>query len=155
MSGAVLNASKPGVYSQVWDAMLVSTDASVPGDIRTIETGSVNSTTLAFNSCRQPLAADLVKTSVVGHGLFCVALDTVAAGATGRFRIKGQVQALIVATPAVGTRMTATDQANGLTAGAAAATNQKEIAIMQETGVAAALKMVEFNGWEGFSYFGA
>ncbi len=120
------------------------------GDCLQLDESAVDTTTGLFYKLKQAATATL------NTGRYCIAA-TAGSSATDVITVvwKGDVKALIVATPAIGTHMAATNAARGLTAASATAINQKVIAVMRETGVAAALKKVDFDGVAGFGYLGA
>jgi hypothetical protein len=101
----------------------------------------VDATTDRYDTVGQPLTAEL------DLGIFAVALEDVAAGARGRFRFRGVVDALITGTPAVGAPVAANNASDAI--GATSAT-EKVIGYMIELGVDATLKKVYFDGIAGF-----
>lgn len=139
-----------GFYGQDEGEMLLDTALTCArGDVMMVKESAVNATSGVPDTILVPAA---VSSDVGGleAGNFCVCLEAQATAAGPvRVRFRGRVEALIVATPAIGVQMAATAAARGLTAGVA---GQKIIAKMQEVGVAAALKRVDFNGIEGFGH---
>lgn len=132
-----------GLHIETHDARMTSTNAVTKGDVVSVTTATVDSTTDRYDTVGQPVTAELE------FGLFAVALEDVAAGGEGWFRFKGVVDALITGTPAVGAAVAAGNASDAL---GAIATNEKCLGYMIELGVDATLKKVYFDGIAGFGH---
>ncbi len=81
-------------------------------------------------------------------GVFVVALDDVASGATGRFAVSGIVDCLISGTPAIGAGVSVKVTTKDLLAAAA---ESKCVGYMLETGAnGVGIQSVLFDGYNGF-----
>jgi len=81
-------------------------------------------------------------------GMFVVALEDVASGATGRFAVSGIVDCLISGTPAIGAGVSVKVTTKDLITAAAA---NKCVGYMLETGAnGVGIQSVLFDGWNGF-----
>ena len=101
------------------------------------------------------VANALVLTSDNGVGIFAVALETIASGATGRFAVAGIVDVLIEGTPALGTAMSAQGGAGGKDA-VTAVVNDKILGYMLELVASDGdVGSMMFDGYNGFGIKGS
>lgn len=127
-----------GIFVERTTYKMISTNAVVAGDLVVVD-GTVG-TNVVFDTVKQPATADL------DHGIFAVALETVATAGTGLFLFRGIVDGQTTGTPAVGAALAA---ANGADTFAASSTTNKILGFALVTGTTTPTSIL-FNGIEGF-----
>jgi len=134
------------------DFLMISTDACTKGDIMSIDISVLSTrngvTVEAFDTVVHPEAAgDTAET--VDSGIFCVALQDLAAGATGMFRFRGIVDVRGGAGVTSGHPFGVGEDKHS--AAATDSTKVVGVAIETHTDAASPLYSSIFNGIEGFS----
>jgi len=100
-----------GIYLERTVYKMIATTAVVAGDVM-VSDGTVDATTQVLDTMVQVSAAAELESGLLG-----VAMDTIAAGATGPFLFRGFIDAQTAGTPAVGAKLSGNSGA--LTLGAA------------------------------------
>jgi len=122
-------------------AIMIATTATVIGDVVGVTLGTVDSTSLKWTTVDTPATADLEL------GILMVAMEVVAAGAKGRFCLRGHVDVQTTSEPAVGAALYAADGATTLTDAVAGA--NKVWGYACELGVTGTATRCYFDGWAG------
>ena len=136
MTNAPTQGPSPGFFLSKFDARMISTPGCSKGDVQQINEAVVDSVGKHFTTVIAPTGEQL--------GIYCVALEDVAAGAEGRFRFRGPVEAKV--TGAVGVELEAATPMVAVTA------DSKVVGIAQELGTTTGLTRVLFNGVEGLAH---
>lgn len=151
MSNAPINLS-PGWGAEPEDAILIAHAAITRGDVVAVAMATVDSTSFQWTTTAAPASLATSATDVSTYPFFCVALENVASGAKGRFRLRGDVDALCGDTTAAGGQVTV-NSSKQLIAPAPTSTNTiRCVAVLKQAGVSGALKKCFFDGINGTSH---
>lgn len=141
-----------GFAGEVEDATLIAHAALSAGDVVAVSMTTIDSSTLQWTTTVAPASLATSATDTATYPFFAVALNAVASGAKGRFRLRGPVDALCGDTTAAGGHVTV-NSSKQLVAPAPTGTNTiRCVGILLQTGVSGALKRCWFNGIEGVSH---